>query len=161
MKSNKLNNIFTKLNEEAQTEFIKNKTNLYDKIASILSTTQPILDEEKKEKTNIKMPKIFNMDIEKFMICEMNEFYDLVKNNGYRKVTSSLNYLYTFSAKEMPNIKKRVEEIRSFLKNWKAEEKKSQGKKEEKNLIQETCEQPKSENMSKSSEGRLPISEAE
>lgn len=152
---NKLSKIFIKLDQEVQNEFIQNKNNLYDKIASILS----VESKNEKENIDIKMPKIFNMNIEQFMICEMKEFSDLAEKNGYRKVTSSLNYLSTFSAKKNPDIKLRIENIRLHLKNWKAEAKQSLSQKEEKSLTQESCEQPKNENMSKSSEGHPPTSE--
>lgn len=151
----KLNSILLKLDEDMHKEFEKSKKDLFNKIESVLLKNQKTTNESKDKK--IKIPKIFNMDMQKFMNCELKEFSDLTSKNGYKKITSSLNYL----SKKMPDISNRIDKIKSYLKNLKAGAKQSQIQKEEKIPTQEVCEQPKSENTSKSLEDRLPTSEDE
>lgn len=160
VENEKLKKNLFKLDQDMNDEFEKSKQQLFDKIASLLNKNQKIESKEIKP-IIIKMPKIFDMSLEKFMICEMKEFSDLAEKSGYRKVTSSLNYLITFSAKEMPDVKSRIEEIRSYLRNWKVVAGKSLIQKEETHLVEAPCEQPKNENTAKSLEDHQPISEDE
>lgn len=153
----KIKNILLKLDEDMNDEFEKNKQNLFSKIESVLLKGQKKSKKSKNKK--VKIPKIFNVNEKQFMTCELVLFSDVAKKESYKKVISSLNYLAKSSANKDFDILERIKEIKLHLKNLKAAAKQFQDPKAKKALVQEPCEQPKNENMSKSSEAHLPTSE--
>ncbi len=65
------------------------------------------------------VPGTLGMTPKEFMEAPMERFSQICESLNYRKVTSSLNYIATFSGNEIPEVITRVNEIRKYLKEWK------------------------------------------
>ena len=65
------------------------------------------------------IPKALGMTPFEFMTAPMESFTRICEETNYRKVTSSLNYVANFTGKNIPEVKERVAEIRTALREWK------------------------------------------
>jgi hypothetical protein len=87
--------------------------NLMDRIAEIVASHN-ILPAPR------TVPSALKMTPQEFMEAPLERFSQICEETSYRSVTSSLNFVASFHAKDSPEVKRRIATVRAFLKEWKA-----------------------------------------
>lgn len=137
----KLRKILSELNFDGQQE---PHEGVLDRIAEIIANQPEVCPMPR------SVPGTLGMTPKEFMEAPMERFSQICESLNYRKVTSSLNYIATFSGNEIPEVIARVNEIRKYLKEWRT------GKSPEKDSIappKDEKDPTSSESCPKASEG--------
>lgn len=100
--------------EQLESDKAKKAPGLLEQMASIIAKSP-----QSGLKVPKSVPKALDMTPYEFMTEPMERFLSLCESTNYRRITSSLNYVANFAGKDVPEIKRRVEEIRTALREWK------------------------------------------